>query len=129
MSGRLPGFSADWLEKLIAAQRLCVSVITRIELLTKIEPAEEYASMRDFVQAVEVLPLNEPIVWQTILLRQQQKVRKTPDAIIAATALEHGLPLITRNVADFLKADGVLLLNPHNNLEHELIIHGLIELQ
>lgn len=33
------------------------------------------------------------------------------DALIAATALEHGMSLVTRNVADF-EATGVRLLNP-----------------
>ncbi len=33
------------------------------------------------------------------------------DGLLAATALEHGLTLVTRNIADF-KRTGVLLLNP-----------------
>ena len=36
---------------------------------------------------------------------------KLPDAIIAASALTHGLRLMTRNVDDF-KATGVELINP-----------------
>ncbi|MGO8788701.1 MAG: PIN domain-containing protein [Terriglobia bacterium] len=34
-----------------------------------------------------------------------------PDGLIAATALEHGLTLVTRNVKDFAGL-GVVLLNP-----------------
>jgi predicted nucleic acid-binding protein len=33
------------------------------------------------------------------------------DALIAATALEHGLTVVTRNMADFA-ATGVFLINP-----------------
>ena len=33
------------------------------------------------------------------------------DSMIAATALTHGLTMVTRNVADFKKA-GVLVVNP-----------------
>ena len=35
------------------------------------------------------------------------------DALIAATALVHGMTVVTRNVADF-KSTGVLILNPWN---------------
>jgi predicted nucleic acid-binding protein len=34
-----------------------------------------------------------------------------PDGLIAATALEHGLTLVTRNVKDFAGL-GLVLLNP-----------------
>ncbi len=37
--------------------------------------------------------------------------RSERDALIAATALVHGMTVVTRNVADF-KQTGVLLLNP-----------------
>jgi predicted nucleic acid-binding protein len=35
------------------------------------------------------------------------------DSLIATTALEHGLVMVTRNVPDFSKAD-VEILNPFN---------------
>ena len=36
------------------------------------------------------------------------------DALLAATALEHGMTLVTRNVRD-VKRSGVLLLNPFSD--------------
>ena len=38
--------------------------------------------------------------------------RPSNDALIAATALVHGLTLVTRNVADFETIDGLRILNP-----------------
>lgn len=114
--GRLPLASAAWLEEQIATQKVTLSVVARIELLTKTEPAAEYATMQAFVQSVEVLALNEPIVQQTIRLRQQYRI-KLPDAIIAATALVHGLPLLTRNTTDFRAIAGLLVINPHDSAQ------------
>ena len=110
---RLPAASAAWLDGQLAAQQVAISVITRIELLTKTQPAAEYATMQALVRSVQVLPLDEPVIRQTIALRQQHRV-KLPDAIIAATALAHGLPLLTRNAADFRRVAALALLDPHD---------------
>lgn len=48
------------------------------------------------------------------LVWEGQKVNYTfsqPDALLAASALEHGLGVVTRNVADFERA-GLRILNP-----------------
>ena len=111
--GRLPVAGIVWLEQQLREQTVAISVITRIELLTKTEPASEYATMQAFVQSVTVLPLDEPTIQHTIRLRQQHRV-KLPDAIIAATALAHGLTLITRNVSDFRALAGLVVLNLHD---------------
>jgi len=37
---------------------------------------------------------------------------KLPDAVIAATALVHGLELISRNESDFKKIPGLAVVNP-----------------
>ena len=42
---------------------------------------------------------------------QAERPRPAGDALIAATALEHGMTVVTRNVADF-EPMGVRLLNP-----------------
>ncbi len=110
--GRLPAAGSTWLEQQLTQQTVAISVVTRIELLTKTEPASEYATMQAFVQSVAVLPLDEPVTQHTIRLRQQHRV-KLPDAIIAATALAHNIPLLTRNVSDFQDLVGLAVLNLH----------------
>jgi predicted nucleic acid-binding protein len=47
----------------------------------------------------------------TNALRQQKKT-SLADAVIAATALAHDLPLVTRNVDDFKHVAGLKLINP-----------------
>ena len=58
-----------------------------------------------------MLSITGSIVRQTILLRKQYRM-KTPDAIIAATAIVHSLTLISRNGKDFGKIAGLSLLDP-----------------
>jgi predicted nucleic acid-binding protein len=111
--GRLPAASTAWLEQQLGQQRVAISVVTRIELLTKTEPASEYATMQAFVQNVEVVPLDELVTQQTIRLRQQHRM-KLPDAIIAATALAHGITLLTRNVGDFRNMGELTVIDLHN---------------
>lgn len=48
---------------------------------------------------------------QAISLRQQRKM-SLGDALIAATALDHNLPLATRNTKDFDWISGLHLINP-----------------
>lgn len=45
-------------------------------------------------------------------LRRERKI-KTPDAIIAATAIAFGFTLVTNNEKDFKKIDGLSIVNPY----------------
>ena len=72
---------------------------------------------RDLEQWFEerLLPVTKAIAerWGVLSARALDKGKPLPsiDGIIAATALEHGLTLVTRNVKDFAGV-GVRLLNP-----------------
>ena len=112
LNGKLPPASTVWLEQLLDAQQLAMSVVVRIELLSWQGAPAEMQALEDFIAATEVLPLDEPVTQQTIRLRQQHRV-KLPDAIIAATALAHGIPLLTRNGSDFQTLAGLVVLNLH----------------
>jgi toxin FitB len=64
-----------------------------------------------------VLPVSEEVMFTWRLLveagRKSGHTFSQPDLIIAATAVQHGLTVVTRDVDDFAKA-GVALLNPWN---------------
>ncbi len=89
-----------------------ISVISRIELLGWYNaPATELAKLEQFVNNAFIFELEEPLILRTIELRQQHRI-KTPDAIIAATALHYNLQLLTRNFGDFKHINGLNTLNP-----------------
>ncbi len=62
-----------------------------------------------------VLPVSEDIIFKWRLLvedgRQAGHTFSQPDLFIAATALQHGLTVVSRDVTDYAKA-GVALFNP-----------------
>lgn len=60
--------------------------------------------------ALPQLPITDAILSQAITLRQQYRL-KTPDAIIAATALTHGLQLLTVD-SGFTRIVNLMVLNP-----------------
>lgn len=65
--------------------------------------------------STEVLPFDQEVArsWARLVSGLQGKGVRLPikDSMIAATALVHGLTVVTRNVRDFERA-GVKLVNP-----------------
>ena len=113
VGGLLPGPATEWLDAVMARNDHRISVITRIELFSKKVEDAETETLTGFVRFADVIGLDEPIIQQTMRLRQQRRL-KLPDAVIAATALARGLMLLTRNVSDFAGIPGLAVLNPHD---------------
>lgn len=88
-----------------------ISVITEIEALSWMSPdIRKEKIIGEFVKDSNVLWLTPAIVEQCVKIRRGKKI-KTPDAIIAATAIEHNLTLITSD-RDFDNIKGLSLLHP-----------------
>lgn len=64
-------------------------------------------------QRILPIDLETAFIWGEVTARVEKKGKPIPavDGLIAATALRHGLHLMTRNVSDF-ETTGVLLINP-----------------
>ena len=67
-------------------------------------------SIKQFLQDCNIVDITTEVVLQTVGIRKSKKV-KTPDAIIAATAVVHGYALITNNVKDFENIAKLKLVN------------------
>lgn len=91
----------------------CISVITQIEVLSYKSNQEAYNLLSNFVNDAVVLELTKDVVGKTIQIRKEIKI-KTPDAIIAASSLVHDYKLITRNIKDFSKIEGLDIVNPYD---------------
>jgi predicted nucleic acid-binding protein len=73
----------------------CFSFITEIELLGKPRlESEELKTLKQLLKVAKKLMHVEEINEKAITLRQRYSI-KTPDAIIAATAWQYKIPLIT----------------------------------
>jgi predicted nucleic acid-binding protein len=69
------------------------------------------SATEQLLRGFPVIGLTSPIVDRTIALRCQRAI-KLPDAVIAASALVEGLTLVTRNVQDFARVEGLVVDNP-----------------
>jgi predicted nucleic acid-binding protein len=106
----------------VIAPRLFISAITLKELETGVLRMER----RDPVQGkvlrnwlkrhvmpafdARILPVDAAVALRCASLHVPDSANES-DALIAATALVHGLTVVTRNVADFASS-GVALINP-----------------
>jgi len=88
-----------------------LSVITQIELLCWKTSAPIEKSIARFIADSNILNINEDVVANCTKLRKGKKV-KTPDAIIAATAITYGYTLITNNAKDFENIKALKIINP-----------------
>lgn len=112
---------AAWSESVDAAE-LFVSAITIMELelgVLSIErkDATQGALLRSWLEqhvlpefSGRTLPIDTAVAQRCARLHVPDK-RGERDALIAATAIVHGMTVVTRNVADF-EATGVSILNP-----------------
>jgi predicted nucleic acid-binding protein len=89
-------------------ERLGVSVVSRCELLAG---ADEPERLRRFLWPMIELALDSAIAELAGITRRRTGI-VTPDALIAATALAHRVPLMTRNRRHFERVDGLRLVVP-----------------
>ena len=94
------------------AAALFVSEITRVEVLGyhALLP-EQRAVLAALFAASAELPITA-VLDRAVHLRQSRKGLRTPDALIAATAIHHGRALVTRNVEDFDWIEALTVVDP-----------------
>ena len=104
--------SAPEIEALATSADSAVASVTQIEIygFTGLKPEEE-AALNILFRRLTVHPLDAAVIERAIALRQEDRMGLA-DANIAATALVHDLPLVTRNEEDFKHVTGLRVVNP-----------------
>jgi predicted nucleic acid-binding protein len=100
------------LRPFIAEHTPFASVISYIEALgfSRLPPAER-SDLEAFFEETRMLPLSQSVMEEAVRLKQIRKM-SLGDSVVAATALVHGLTLVTRNIADFRWIQDLKLQNP-----------------
>ncbi len=94
LQGQFSASAEEFIDHILEHFSPAISVITEIELLCwKTARERDLEVLHDFIKEITVFELDGPIKFETIKIRRSHGV-KIPDAIIAATALVHGLTLI-----------------------------------
>jgi tRNA(fMet)-specific endonuclease VapC len=114
MKGRDPQVQQHAQRYLARHSRFTLSVITRYEILRGLKAkgaTRQIAAFEERCRQSIVLPLTDEVIVQAAdiyadLYRQGQLISDA-DILVAATALVHGLVLITGNTAHFVRVSGL----------------------
>lgn len=99
-------------EKAVRSDWVGYSSITRLELFGYPDlTSEEENVLEVVIGEIEEKAVTSSVVDRAIEIRRAVRI-KTPDAIIAATAMDAGAILVTRNEDDFKSIDGLEIVNP-----------------
>ena len=93
-----------------------VSVISAMELVAGCGNKTELAQVQQFLQRITIVPISAAVSQVAYQLMESFFLSHgllIPDALIAATALEYGLILHTKNVRHFRMIPNLRVLHPY----------------
>lgn len=99
--------------------RLCISAVTYAELVVGVEKSEKkeknIVALRDFMRFLEVVPFDIEAAKEYGIIRAKLekggKVIGNNDMMIAASAKVKNMILVTNNIREFERVDGLRLEN------------------
>ncbi|MGH2585182.1 MAG: type II toxin-antitoxin system VapC family toxin [Dehalococcoidia bacterium] len=100
----------------LAAGDLRMSVMSAMELVQGCRDRAALARVRQLLQSVTIVPVDAATSQTALQLMDTYFLSHgllIADALIAATALEHGLTLYTRNVRDFQMIPSLIVKRPY----------------
>ena len=111
---RLQTEAITFLATLVDERSPFISVISWMEIIVGCRNNAELDKAKRFISRFRVVSVNERIAVTAIGLLERYRLSHgllIPDALIAATSISEGLPLLTRNQKDFRFIEDLLLTN------------------
>lgn len=105
-----------FLTQAAAAGPLDISAATAMELVAGVRNGAELQGLRRTLTGYVVHPVTPACSWRALALLEAHVLQvklDLADALIAATALELGLPLYTLNAKHFTMIPGLTVLRPY----------------
>jgi hypothetical protein len=112
--GRGVSIAVDFFRKACKSSAPALSTITYMELLVGCRDRTEQRHTEKFVSDMAVVPVNTATCNRALALVTLYRLSHgllIADALIAATAIVHGLPLVTKNRRDYRFIAGVTLID------------------
>ena len=104
----------DTLQRIEEDDEPAISVITQMELIVGCRDSRELRSLERFLEGFRIFKLSEPISDLAINLLRRYRLSHgllLADSLIAASALVHDLPFLSRNSKHFRFIDELTLLS------------------
>ena len=111
LSATLPATGLQFMDDVVDAIPN-LSIISQIELLCWKTDTGMEQQIKNFIADSIIFDINVNVIAHCVSIRRSKKI-KTPDAIIAATAMAHGYTLVTNNEKDFSNIAGLTIINPY----------------
>lgn len=105
--------AAKCLNLLEKQSSLAISSVTEMELIAGCHNKVELLKIEKLIRPFQVLKIREAISDKAVQLLKQYRLSHgllIPDALIAATAIDYSVPLISKNQRDFRFITGLNLL-------------------
>lgn len=101
------------LQNIESASELAISIVTQMELVVGCRNKTELRELAKFLRRFHIIPLSASISQTGLALLQQYRLSHgllIPNGLIAATAIDAGIPLISKNQRDYRFIEGLQLL-------------------
>jgi predicted nucleic acid-binding protein len=108
--------AGEFLNEILAGEGVVISAISAMELASGCRDTAQLAMVKGVLTRFSVVPLTESVssrartLIETFTLSHRLGI---PDALIAATALESGLALYTRNIRHYRMIPELLIIQPY----------------